>query len=299
MKPLRNIYVNTAWIVPLVIWKQPYTTCFEIIIRLINIYSKYSHSKRHPFSFANINRRFCWRQNKEKKFVAVGLQSPSIRLFICGLQNPRVCQFILKFIDLLYDFQSSWWDWWIVLGQIRNIIILIRAFVDSCMHNTDCTLLTHWGRDKMVTILQVKFSICISLNENDCICIQNPVNLVHKGSIYSISSLIWVVAWHRICDKPLIEPMMTQISDACMLQRIQFRKLPLQFKYSYAYYVIKSNLISVAYLILNGSLEHMLVLCWMMKNNHCWPRVRNISFFPTCIKNFCATDISLSVLRIV
>ena len=212
--------------------------------------------------------------------MADGLQSPSLRLFICGLQYPRVCQFILKFIDLLYDFQSSWWDWWIILGQIRNIIILIRAFVDSCMHNTDWTLSTHWGRDKMVTILQAKFSICISLNENDCICIQN-------------------LAWHRICDQPLIEPMMTQISDAYMLQRIQFRKLPLQFKYSYAYYVIKSNLISVAYLILNGSLEHMLVLCWLMKNNHCWPRVRNISFFPTCIKNFCATDISLSVLRIV
>ena len=50
---------------------------------------------------------------------------------------------------------------------------------------------------------------CILLNENVWISIKISLNSVPKGSINIIPALVQVMAWRRIGDKPLSEPMLT------------------------------------------------------------------------------------------
>ena len=52
---------------------------------------------------------------------------------------------------------------------------------------------------------------CHYVNEN-VISAQLSLNFVPKGPIDHKSSLVQVMAWRRIGDKPLHEPMMTQFS---------------------------------------------------------------------------------------
>ena len=54
------------------------------------------------------------------------------------------------------------------------------------------------------------------LNENVRILIQIALKFVPKGSIDNKPVLVHVMAWRRIGDKPLSEPMPTRFTDACM-----------------------------------------------------------------------------------
>ena len=42
------------------------------------------------------------------------------------------------------------------------------------------------------------------------------LKFVPKGSINNIPALVQIMAWRRTGDKPLSEPMMTQLNDAYM-----------------------------------------------------------------------------------
>ena len=57
---------------------------------------------------------------------------------------------------------------------------------------------------------------CIFINEKFCILIRISLKIVFKASIDNKSALVQVMAWRRTGDKPLHEPMMTQITDAYM-----------------------------------------------------------------------------------
>ena len=57
---------------------------------------------------------------------------------------------------------------------------------------------------------------CIFLNENAWIPIKISLKFVPEGPINNISALVQIMAWRRIGDKPLSEPMMTQFNDAYM-----------------------------------------------------------------------------------
>ena len=57
---------------------------------------------------------------------------------------------------------------------------------------------------------------CIFLNQNDKILFQNSLKLVPRSPIDSKPALVQVMAWHRTGDKPLSEPMMTQVTDTYM-----------------------------------------------------------------------------------
>ena len=57
---------------------------------------------------------------------------------------------------------------------------------------------------------------CIFLNEEFCILIRISLNVVPKGPIDNKRALIQVMALCRIGDKPLLEPMETQFTDAYM-----------------------------------------------------------------------------------
>ena len=57
---------------------------------------------------------------------------------------------------------------------------------------------------------------CIFLNEKFCILIRIALRFVPKGPIDNKSALVQVMAWHPTGDKQLLEPMLTQFTDAYM-----------------------------------------------------------------------------------
>ena len=56
----------------------------------------------------------------------------------------------------------------------------------------------------------------ISLNENVRISIQFSLKFVLKGPIEHNSALVQVMAWRQTGDEPLLEPRLTQLTDAYM-----------------------------------------------------------------------------------
>ena len=56
----------------------------------------------------------------------------------------------------------------------------------------------------------------ILLCENDRILIQISLKRFPKSPIDNKLALVEVMAWHRIGDKPLLQPMMTQFTDSYM-----------------------------------------------------------------------------------
>ena len=61
-----------------------------------------------------------------------------------------------------------------------------------------------------------QFGKCIFMNEKFCILIRIPTNFVSKGIIDNTAALVKLMAWRRIGDKPLSEPMLTQFIDVDM-----------------------------------------------------------------------------------
>ena len=53
-------------------------------------------------------------------------------------------------------------------------------------------------------------------NENDSIPIRIPLKCIPRSTVDIKPALVQVVAWHRLGDKPLPEPMITQFTDAYM-----------------------------------------------------------------------------------
>ena len=60
--------------------------------------------------------------------------------------------------------------------------------------------------------------ICIFVNEIFFILIKISPKFVRKGVIDNNSPLVQIMAWCRIGDKPLSEPMLTQFTDAYVPQ---------------------------------------------------------------------------------
>ena len=56
----------------------------------------------------------------------------------------------------------------------------------------------------------------IFLNENFCILSKISLKFVPKGPIENNPALVSIMAWRRIGDKPLSEPMLTRLTDAYM-----------------------------------------------------------------------------------
>ena len=55
---------------------------------------------------------------------------------------------------------------------------------------------------------------CIFDDEIFCILIKISLRFVPKGTNVNIPALVQIMAWRRIGDKPLSEPMLTQFTDA-------------------------------------------------------------------------------------
>ena len=68
----------------------------------------------------------------------------------------------------------------------------------------------------MAAILADDIYDCIFLNEKFCISNQISLTFVPKGPIDNNQALVWIMAQHRIDDKPLSEPVLTWITDTYM-----------------------------------------------------------------------------------
>ena len=73
---------------------------------------------------------------------------------------------------------------------------------------------------------------CIFLNENVWIPINISLKFVPKGPINSIPALVQIMAWRRLGDKPLFEPMMARLkTQICVIrpQWVKCMRYPLWF----------------------------------------------------------------------
>ena len=68
----------------------------------------------------------------------------------------------------------------------------------------------------MAAVLADDIFKCIFLNENDIIPIQISLKFLPRSPIDIKLALVQVMAWRRIGDKPLSEPMLTRFTDAYM-----------------------------------------------------------------------------------
>ena len=68
----------------------------------------------------------------------------------------------------------------------------------------------------MAAISQTTFSNAIFVNEKLCILIKISLKFVPKGPIDKNPVLVYIMAWRRIGDKPLSEPILTRFTEAYM-----------------------------------------------------------------------------------
>ena len=79
-----------------------------------------------------------------------------------------------------------------------------------CMLTCMCSNLTHSRRDKMATILQTTVSNAFSWMKMYAFRLMS-LKFVPKGPIDNITALVQIMAWRRLGDKPLSEPMMVRL----------------------------------------------------------------------------------------
>ena len=125
---------------------------------------------------------------------------------------------------------------WRGIDWLGPISIAIRALVHIfvILDSTGCNYssmsllqsqfslrgLTQWGRDQMDAIFKRIF-----VNENLWIPIKISLKFVPKGSINNIPALVRIMAWRRLGDKPLSEPMMVNSSSYICVTRPQWVKI--------------------------------------------------------------------------
>ena len=64
----------------------------------------------------------------------------------------------------------------------------------------------------------------IFMNENDSIVIKISLKFIPKGPINNIPALVQIMAWRRLGDKPLSEPMMVNLLTHVCVTRPQWVK---------------------------------------------------------------------------
>ena len=83
-------------------------------------------------------------------------------------------------------------------------------------------MLTHWGWDEINNISKTTFSNVFFFNENVWISIKISLKFVPKGPINNIPALVQIMAWRRLGDKPLSEPMMFSLLTHICVTRPQW-----------------------------------------------------------------------------
>ena len=118
--------------------------------------------------------------------------------------------------------------------HLATAYITVVVYFNVFLHSNVCWLwniqgnyvssvmfLTHWGRDKMATILQTAFWNAF-FNENICVPIKISLMCVLWGPIDNIPALLQIMTWRRLGDKPLSEPMTVGLATHICVTRPQW-----------------------------------------------------------------------------
>ena len=94
-------------------------------------------------------------------------------------------------------------------GQWRGVLMfsLICACTNGWANNRDAGYLRRHRAHYDVTVMNISNNMCSLLIS---------LNFVAKGPIDNNHALVYIIAWHRIGDTPLSEPMLTRFTDANM-----------------------------------------------------------------------------------
>ena len=146
------------------------------------------------------------------------------------------------FTTLFRDVVNSWvvWSKWqiCITFCVMNSVIRVHLQICNTKHRIEWgmlftfTKLRYRGRNsfQLVTYNIVNSSPpgqngrhfaddlfrCIFVNEHFRILNKITLKFVPSGLIDNNSALLWIMAWRRLGDKPLSEPMLTRSTDAYM-----------------------------------------------------------------------------------
>ena len=79
---------------------------------------------------------------------------------------------------------------------------------------SDLSVLAHLPLEKIGRHFADDIFRCIFLNEKFCILTKISLKIIPKGPIDNKPTLVEIMAWRRIDDKPLSQPMLTRFTDA-------------------------------------------------------------------------------------
>ena len=168
-------------------------------------------------------------------FLNFNLSMLRLRLIHVGKRGPRSIYYVvvwnikrasymvwLCFVPLLL------WSWFIIIVSVEIIHILYGFFTVVALsvsmlvkqywrmnkidhyQNTTKFALTHLPLDKCPPFRRQYFQM------HFCILIEISLKFVPKGPIDNNPALVQIMAWCRIGDKPLSQPMMNRFTDAYM-----------------------------------------------------------------------------------
>ena len=113
--------------------------------------------------------------------------------------------------------------------------------------------------------------ICIFLNENIWIAIKISTKFVPEGPINNIPTLVQIMAWRRIGDKPLSEAMVVEFADAYMRHSASVSKKAIrEVKLSYLPRMRYAESVNLEVWLKN-------VCNFRTKSSHWWPFLLNFS----------------------
>ena len=98
--------------------------------------------------------------------------------------------------------------------------ILLEFNVSRVSEGLSVSLLTHGAETKWPPLFIWHYEMYF-LNENVWISINISLKFVPKAPIHNIQVLIYIMAWHRLGDKPLSEPMVVRLLAHICVFRLQ------------------------------------------------------------------------------
>ena len=116
----------------------------------------------------------------------------------------------MVFISSMISIQNYRHEWFVSVAL--NCWYASLYVTGACAHDVDS-----WHTKRLLNTLRPRQNgrnfpddifKCIFLNENVWISINILLKFVPKGSISNIPALVQIMAWRRLGDKPLYEPML-------------------------------------------------------------------------------------------
>ena len=156
---------------------------------------------------------WCWTKCSSKT-------SPKMHFsnILCGIYHFRTdtwCFLQLRIVGLVDIIE--------LISRVRKIILLISGM--TCAHrpiwnwsNISLALQPYWNQDKIAAVLPTTFSNKNSSPHMDIVLFKCHWNSIPRVQLTNILALFRVMAWHRISNKPLSEPIVAQFTEEYVRQ---------------------------------------------------------------------------------